>query len=133
MFLKDAEASLDMYYDEDQEKKSDRRNAILRIPVTDFELSVRARNCLNKMNIRNLGDLVTKTEEELLAYKNFGETSLQEIKQMLAQKGLRLGMFREGAPGAPVASTEPPADVTMCFTIARPRPVPRDARASSAR
>lgn len=109
MFLKDAEASLDMYYDEDQEKKSDRRNAILRIPVTDFELSVRARNCLNKMNIRNLGDLVTKTEEELLAYKNFGETSLQEIKQMLAQKGLRLGMFREGVAtpaGAPASDEE---------------------------
>jgi DNA-directed RNA polymerase subunit alpha len=107
LFLKDAEASLDMYYDEDQEKKSDRRNAILRIPVTDFELSVRARNCLNKMNIRNLGDLVTKTEDELLAYKNFGETSLQEIKQMLAQKGLRLGMFREGVAVAPVAGAEP--------------------------
>lgn len=106
MFLKDAEASLDMYYDEDQEKKSDRRNAILRIPVTDFELSVRARNCLNKMNIRNLGDLVTKTEEELLAYKNFGETSLQEIKQMLAQKGLRLGMFREGTGAAPPVAEE---------------------------
>ncbi len=109
MFLKDAEASLDMFYDEDQEKKSDRRKAILRIPVTDFELSVRSRNCLNKMNIRNLGDLVTKTETELLAYKNFGETSLQEIKQMLAQKSLRLGMGREeeipvgplGAPGMP--------------------------------
>jgi len=108
MFLKDAEASLDMYYDEDQEKKSDRRNAILRIPVTDFELSVRARNCLNKMNIRNLGDLVTKTEEELLAYKNFGETSLQEIKQMLAQKSLRLGMFRDGATGATPAPVEEP-------------------------
>jgi DNA-directed RNA polymerase subunit alpha len=96
IFLKDAEASLDMYYDEDMERRSSRRNAILRIPITDFELSVRARNCLNKMNIRNLGDLVTRTEEELLAYKNFGETSLHEIKQMLAQKGLRLGMFRDG-------------------------------------
>jgi DNA-directed RNA polymerase subunit alpha len=108
MFLKDAEASLEMYYDEEQEKRSDRRNAILRTPVTDFELSVRARNCLNKMNIRNLGDLVTKTEEELLAYKNFGETSLQEIKQMLAQKGLRLGMFREApaAAGAPAPVPE---------------------------
>lgn len=95
LFRDDALASLDMYYDEEQARRSDRRNAILRIPVTDFELSVRARNCLNKMNIRNLGDLVTKTEEELLSYKNFGETSLQEIKQMLAQKGLWLGMFRE--------------------------------------
>ncbi|MFC1706467.1 DNA-directed RNA polymerase subunit alpha C-terminal domain-containing protein [Planctomycetota bacterium] len=104
-FLKDAEASIDMYYDEDMEKRSSRRNAILRIPVTDFELSVRARNCLNKMNIRNLGDLVTKTEEELLAYKNFGETSLHEIKQMLAQKGLRLGMFRDGEE-VPVAEKD---------------------------
>lgn len=95
MFLKDSEASVDMYYDEDMEKRSTRRNAILRIPVTDFELSVRARNCLNKMGIRTLGDLVVKTEEELLAYKNFGETSLHEIKQMLAQKSLRLGMFRD--------------------------------------
>lgn len=112
LFLKDAEASIDMYYDEDMEKRSSRRNAILRIPVTDFELSVRARNCLNKMNIRNLGDLVVKTEEELLAYKNFGETSLHEIKQMLAQKGLRLGMYREDgeeeAEGAEAA--ESPAD-----------------------
>lgn len=101
MFLKDAEASEDMYYDEDMERRSSRRNAILRIPVTDFELSVRARNCLNKMNIRNLGDLVTKTEEELLAYKNFGETSLHEITQMLAQKGLRLGMYQDGLDGEP--------------------------------
>ena len=110
MFLKDCEASLDMYYDEDQARRSDRRNAILRIPVTDFELSVRARNCLNKMNIRNLGDLVTRTEEELLSYKNFGETSLQEIKQMLAQKGLRLGMFREEADERQAPSVEKRAE-----------------------
>ncbi|RME74670.1 MAG: tetratricopeptide repeat protein [Planctomycetota bacterium] len=96
MFLGDAEASLDMYYDEEQARRSDRRNAILRIPISDFELSVRARNCLNKMNIRTLGDLVVKTEEELLSYKNFGDTSLTEIKQLLAQKGLQLGMFRDG-------------------------------------
>lgn len=109
LFLKDAQASIGMYYDEEQERRSSRQMAILRIPVTDFELSVRARNCLNKMDIRNLGDLVTKTEEELLAYKNFGETSLHEIKQMLAQKGLRLGMFSEDDGAAteaePTAST----------------------------
>ena len=56
------------------------------------ELSVRARNCLAKMDIITLGDLVRKTEPELLAYKNFGETSLQEIKDILAQKGLQLGL-----------------------------------------
>ncbi|MHC5025748.1 MAG: DNA-directed RNA polymerase subunit alpha C-terminal domain-containing protein [Planctomycetota bacterium] len=64
--------------------------------MTDFELSVRARNCLKKMQIRTLGDLLKITEAELLSYKNFGETSLVEIKTMLASKGLRLGQGLEG-------------------------------------
>jgi DNA-directed RNA polymerase subunit alpha len=102
LFLEDARAAISMYYDEDMERKEDRLNQILRIPITDFELSVRARNCLNKMNILTLGDLVRQTESELLSYKNFGETSLGEIKEILASKGLRLGMAREEA----VASIE---------------------------
>ncbi len=95
LFLRDAEASKTMYYDEDQARRIAKRNAVLDIPVTDFELSVRARNCLKKMNIRTLGDLVKITESELLGYKNFGETSLKEIKDMLAAKGLRLGQALE--------------------------------------
>ena len=102
LFLEDARQAMEMYYDEDMERKEDRLNQILRIPITDFELSVRARNCLNKMEINTLGDLVRKTETELLAYKNFGETSLNEIKEILVSKGLRLGMGREEA----VASIE---------------------------
>ncbi|MBL8857246.1 MAG: tetratricopeptide repeat protein [Planctomycetes bacterium] len=102
LFLEDAKSAMNMYYDEDMERKEDRLNQILRIPITDFELSVRARNCLNKMNIMTLGDLVRQTEAELLSYKNFGETSLNEIKDILASKGLRLGMAREEA----VASIE---------------------------
>ena len=66
---------------------------VLNIPVTDFELSVRSRNCLQKMGIKTLGDLCRCTEQELLASKNFGETSLVEIKEMLASKGLRLGQL----------------------------------------
>jgi len=97
LYLEDARASIHMFYDEDMERKEDRLNQILRIPITDFELSVRARNCLNKMNIMTLGDLVKQTEQELLSYKNFGETSLAEIKEILASKGLRLGMNREEA------------------------------------
>lgn len=97
MYLADAISGISMYYDEDMEKKEDRLNQILRIPITDFELSVRARNCLNKMNILVLGDLVKLTEQELLSYKNFGETSLNEIKEILSSKGLRLGMAREEA------------------------------------
>lgn len=102
LYLEDARQGMTMYYDEDMERKEDRLNQILRIPITDFELSVRARNCLNKMDINTLGDLVRKTEAELLSYKNFGETSLKEIKEILGSKGLRLGMAREEA----VASIE---------------------------
>ena len=102
LYLEDARQGMNMYYDEDMERKEDRLNQILRIPITDFELSVRARNCLNKMDINTLGDLVRKTEAELLSYKNFGETSLKEIKEILGSKGLRLGMAREEA----VASIE---------------------------
>ncbi|MBI5364483.1 MAG: tetratricopeptide repeat protein [Planctomycetes bacterium] len=101
-FMDDARSGMNMYYDEDLERKQDRLDQILRIPITDFELSVRARNCLNKMNILTLGDLVRQTEQELLSYKNFGETSLAEIKEILGSKGLRLGMAREEA----VASIE---------------------------
>lgn len=91
LFMKDVLASKDMYFDEEQDRDLAKRNALLDTPVTDFELSVRARNCLKKMNIRSLGDLLRISEAELLAYKNFGETSLVEIKQMLTAKGLRLG------------------------------------------
>ena len=61
LFLEDARASIHTFYDEDMERKEDRLNQILRIPITDFELSVRARNCLNKMNIITLGDLVKQS------------------------------------------------------------------------
>ena len=95
LYLEDVQASLSMHYDEDQERREDKFNAILRTPVTDFELSVRSRNCLAKMGIRTLGDLVRKTEPELLSYKNFGETSLLEIQEILDCKSLHLGMTNE--------------------------------------
>lgn len=96
LFWKDVQASRDMYYDEEFARDLAKRNALLDTPVTDFELSVRARNCLKKMQIRTLGDLLKISEAELLSYKNFGETSLVEIKNMLAMKGLRLGQGLEG-------------------------------------
>ena len=93
LFLKDAQASGDMFYDEDAQRKRDRVSQVLSLPVTDFELSVRSRNCLQKMGIMTLGDLCRSTEQELLASKNFGETSLIEIREMLASKGLHLGQL----------------------------------------
>ncbi|HSW46484.1 MAG TPA: DNA-directed RNA polymerase subunit alpha C-terminal domain-containing protein, partial [Phycisphaerae bacterium] len=76
MFFKDIASSMDMFFDEDQERIREKHDAILDTPIADFELSVRSRNCLRKMNINNLGDLLKISEPELLAYKNFGETSL---------------------------------------------------------
>ncbi len=93
LFLKDAQASGDMFYDEDAQRKRDRASQVLNVPVSDFELSVRSRNCLQKMGIHTLGDLARCTEPDLLASKNFGETSLVEIREMLASKGLSLGQF----------------------------------------
>ncbi len=91
LYLRDIDAAHDMYYDEDSLKNQARLKQILEIPVTDFELSVRARNCLQKMGVENLGDLTRLSEQDLLSGKNFGETSLQEIKEMMESKGLRLG------------------------------------------
>ncbi len=108
LFLKDVESSMTMYYDEDQERAREKRNAVLDIPVTDFELSVRSRNCLKQMNINSLGDLLRITEAQLMGYKNFGETSLSEIKAMLTQKGLRLGqMIEEQAAEEGAAAAAP--------------------------
>jgi DNA-directed RNA polymerase subunit alpha len=95
LFLKDAEAGLNMHYDDDKVKKLDKEIEVLNIPISDFELSVRSKNCLERMNIITLADLTKVTEYELLSYKNFGETSLTEIKHILNQKGLRLGQAVE--------------------------------------
>lgn len=105
LFFRDADASRDMYYDEEARRRQDRLSQVLSIPVTDFELSVRSRNCLQKMGIMTLGDLTHTSEQELLASKNFGETSLVEIREMLSSKGLELGQF-----ATPMPEEEPPYD-----------------------
>ncbi|MDX2131498.1 MAG: DNA-directed RNA polymerase subunit alpha C-terminal domain-containing protein [Planctomycetota bacterium] len=97
LYMKDVLASREMVVVEEQDRDIFKRKALLDTPVTDFELSVRARTCLKKMNIRTLGDLLRITEAELLAYKNFGDSSLQEIRKMLNAKGLRLGQGLEDA------------------------------------
>jgi DNA-directed RNA polymerase subunit alpha len=95
LFIKDVMASKAMLIDDEQEKQLEKHAAMLDTPVTDFELSVRTRNALRKMNIRTLGDLLRVTEAELRSFKNFGDASLDEIKAMLAQKTLKLGQTAE--------------------------------------
>lgn len=64
----------------------------LRLPISELELSVRSSNCLREANIKVIADLVKRSEEEMLGFKNFGKKSLVEIKELLAGMGLTLGM-----------------------------------------
>ncbi len=95
LYMKDASASGNVQYDEDAARQSERLTQLLSVSVNDFELSVRSRNCLHKMGIQTLGDLVRTSEQQLLASKNFGETSLVEIREMLTSKGLALGQLAD--------------------------------------
>lgn len=97
LYMKDVQASREMIIEDEPDRDAFKRKALMDTPVTDFELSVRARTCLKKMNIRSLGDLLRITEAELMSYKNFGESSLQEIKKMLGSRGLKLGQGLEDA------------------------------------
>ena len=64
----------------------------LKVPVSELELSVRSANCLREANIKTIGDLVQKTEAEMLKYRNFGKKSLAEIAAILTGMGLQLGI-----------------------------------------
>jgi DNA-directed RNA polymerase subunit alpha len=64
----------------------------LKLPISELELSVRSSNCLREANIKIIADLVKRTEEEMLGFKNFGKKSLTEIKELLAGMGISLGM-----------------------------------------
>lgn len=83
---------------EEEERRSPQLNDNLFRSVDDLELSVRSANCLKNANIRFIGELVSKTEAEMLKTKNFGRKSLNEIKEILTSMGLGLGMKIDGWP-----------------------------------
>jgi DNA-directed RNA polymerase subunit alpha len=76
----------------EKDEEKERLRELLERTVDELELSVRSHNCLKNANIRTLGELVQKTESEILKTKNFGRKSLNEIKEILQQMGLTLGM-----------------------------------------
>jgi len=84
--------------EEKEEKKEPELNENLFRSVDELELSVRSSNCLKNADIRYIGELVQKTEAEMLKTKNFGRKSLNEIKEILAEMGLSLGMKLENFP-----------------------------------
>ena len=67
-------------------------------PVDELELSVRSANCLQNADLKYIGELVQRSEQEMLKTKNFGRKSLNEIKDMLRERGLTLGMRLETFP-----------------------------------
>lgn len=82
----------------EEKPAEDKFNENLLRSVDELDLSVRAENCLQAANIKYIGDLVQKTEAEMLRTKNFGRKSLKEIKELLAEMGLSLGMKLEHWP-----------------------------------
>ena len=96
VFINFDESQVEPEIEETEEAKEEEINPHLSRPVDDLELSVRSANCLRNANIRYIGELVQKTEAEMLKTKNFGRKSLNEIKQLLAEMDLGLGMKLDG-------------------------------------
>src|ERR1051325_4512538 len=97
--------------EEVSERGMDKMNEVLNRSVEELELSVRSYNCLKNANIQTIGELVQKTEAEMLRTKNFGRKTLNEIKEILANMGLSLGM-RIDAHGRLIAPPTPVGGVT---------------------
>ena len=122
-FEEGSEPAHDSHVSEEQAKL----NENLWKSVDELELSVRSANCLQNANIRYIGELVQRTESEMLKTKNFGRKSLKEIKEILAEMGLSLGMKLEGWPG-----DGPPKKLSESLAAWREglrpshRPTPRD-------
>ena len=91
---------------EELDLEDERLRGLLDTPVEELELSVRSSNCLRNENIRTIGDLTRKTEEEIAKTRNFGRKSLDEIKKRLEERGLHLGMSDYSAVRQRLASGE---------------------------
>jgi DNA-directed RNA polymerase subunit alpha len=83
---------------EDKVQPEPQVNEHLHRSVAELELSVRSANCLKNADIRYIGELVQKTEQEMLKTKNFGRKSLNEIKEILSDMGLQLGLIVPSFP-----------------------------------
>jgi len=99
LFTDEGKYSVEFIEEAEAEKKEDKLQKILSMPITEIELSVRSTNCIKAADIQTLGDLVRKNESEMLQFRNFGKKSLEEIKNILTRYNLRLGMKLPPAPG----------------------------------
>lgn len=120
LYLKDARAAMTMFYDEDAARREAKMMQVLGQPVAEVSFSPRVRAALQKLGVNTLGDLVGRSEEDMLSIPNFGRTSLRELKEFLSSKGLSMqgggGVGgegeEEGGLTAAVSATAP-ADVAQ--------------------
>jgi DNA-directed RNA polymerase subunit alpha len=92
LFLKIDEPSQPTVEEKEVDAEVQRIRELLMQTVDELDLSVRAHNCLKAANIKNIGDLVRRDEPEMLKFRNFGRKSLQELMQVLEERGLHFGM-----------------------------------------
>ncbi len=112
LYLRDARASMTMFYDEDAAKREAKLMQVLNQPVAEISFSPRVRGALQKLGVNSIGEIVSRSEEDLLGIPNFGRTSLRELKEFLSSKGLSLasggapgGLVEEGGAEEPVTAT----------------------------
>ena len=99
--------------EEEEEQEDLAFKEMVHKPISELELSVRSANCLEAANIKTIGDLIQKTEAQMLKYKNFGKKSLSEIQAILVTMGLGLGMNIEERLKGKKAAASAPAPATQ--------------------
>ena len=92
LFTDDELYAIEFEEETETEDTEDKLQKLLSMPINEIELSVRSANCIKAADIQTIGDLVCRTEAEMLKYRNFGKKSLDEIKNILSGLGLSLGM-----------------------------------------
>ena len=92
LFTDDDRYAVEFEEEVEEESREDKLLKLLSMPINEIELSVRSSNCIKSADIKTIGDLVSKTESEMLKYRNFGKKSLEEIQGILKELGLSLGM-----------------------------------------
>jgi DNA-directed RNA polymerase subunit alpha len=92
LFTSIQEEAIETETEEEVDEEKQRIRKLLEKSVDELELSVRSSNCLRAAEIKNLGDLVQKSEVEMLKFRNFGRKSLKEIQDILSEMGLHFGM-----------------------------------------
>ncbi len=106
LFINFEEEFIEESTEEDVDEDKARLRTLLNRSVDELELSVRSGNCLRAAKVRTIGDLVQKSEQEMLKQRNFGRKSLKEIEDILTEMGLRLGMDVTDIIGPPAKTTE---------------------------